>query len=405
MRKLFVLLAAAMAVAGIFTATGSATHVSACASQPGKMGRFGGIVHAQAISGSSCTGDGISRLGGNPPLLWGGGPVMANDPAHPITITPIYWEPNSPNGSPLYYNPSRYRNLINQYLADVAAASGSDDNVYSTAIEYPGSNGSNGYNIVAGTPIRDHNLLPKGQGCWVAKLDTSNIYADGSGYTACLDDAQITAEIQNVVTARGLPSDYNHVYVMLTPKHVASCFYPGSTANKKNVCTLTHYPTAGYCAYHTMFGPNYPVSGTVYANMPYPIYQSPVGFTCGSDGGGHGTIESPNYLGDQVDKDADVEISPLSHEIMEAITDPNTYDGWFDASGNENGDDCAYVYGAGSGAGGNGSFSDLFGTPGMLYNQIINGHHYITQEEFSNADWFHTDGAGGCVRGESSVTP
>jgi hypothetical protein len=41
----------------------------------------------------------------------------------------------------------------------------------------------------------------------------------------------------------------------------------------------------------------------------------------------------------------------------------------------------------------------------MLYNQTINGHNYITQEEFSNADWSHTDGAGGCVRSESLVTP
>jgi hypothetical protein len=411
MRKLCLLLAAGLAAAGVLTATGSAAGGNAkagpCASQlPGKMGRFSGIVSAQEISGC----DGTSRLGAAPPLLWGGGPAMGTNPAVPITITPIYWEPNSPNGNPLYYNPSRYRNLINQYLADVAAASGSDDNVYSTATEYYGNNGplaqnSINYNIVAGTPIRDHDLLPKGQGCSVGKLDTTNIYADGSGYSACLDDAQITAEIQNVVTANNLPSDYNHEYVMLTPKHVASCFYAGSTANKKNVCTLTHYPSAGYCAYHTMFGPNYPFSGTVYANMPYPIYQSPVGFTCGSDGGGHGTIESPNYLGDQVDKDADVEVSPLSHEIMESITDPNTTNGWFDAIGNENGDDCAYVYGAGSGAGGDGSFSDLFGTPGKLYNQTINGHNYITQEEFSNADWFNTNGAGGCVRGEDSVTP
>jgi hypothetical protein len=405
MRRLFLLLAAGMAVAGVLTATGSAAggaaKAGACASQPGKMGRFSGIVHALDISGPAC--DPTSALGAAPPLLWGGGPVMGTDPLVPITITPIYWEPNSPNGLPLYYNPSRYRNLINQYLADVAAASGTDTNVYSTATEYYGSNGPLAhnfihYNIVRGTPIRDHDLLPKGQGCSVGKLDTKNIYEDGSGYTACLDDAQVTAEIQNVVTAQGLPSDYNHVYVMLTPKHVASCFYPGSTANKKNVCTLTHYPSAGYCAYHTMFGPNYPFSGTVYANMPYPIYQSPVGFTCGSDGGGHGTIESPNYLGDQVDKDADVEVSPLSHEIMEAITDPNTYDGWFDAIGNENGDDCAYVYG-------NGSWTDLGGTPGQLYNQTINGHNYITQEEFSNADWFNTDGAGGCVRSESAVTP
>ena len=414
MRKLFVLLALGIFAAGLLTITGSAagasSHASTCASKPGKMGRFSGIVHAQEIAGPSC--DGVTRLGAAPPLLWGGGPVMGTDPAVPITITPIYWEPNSSNGSPLFYNPSGYRNLINQYLADVAAASGSTDNVYSTATEYYGSNGplaqnSIHYNIVRGTPIRDHNLLPKGQGCWVAKLDSTNIYADGSGYSACLDDAQITAEIQNVVTGLGLPSDYNHIYVMLTPKHVASCFYPGSTANKKNVCTLTHYPTAGYCAYHTMFGPSYPFSGTVYANMPYPIYQSPVGFTCGSEAGGHGTIESPNSPqgGDPVAKDADVEISPLSHEIMEAITDPYTTDGWFDAIGNENGDDCAYVYGAGSAAGGNGSWSDVPGAPGAKYNQTINGHNYLTQEEFSNADWFNTDGAGGCVRGEDSVTP
>jgi hypothetical protein len=420
---LFVLLAAAMAVAGIFTATGSAAHVSACASQPGKMGKFGGIVHAQAIWGTGCAGaevagDGISTLGGAPPLLWGGGPAMGTDPATPITITPIYWEPNSSNGNPLFYNSAQYRNIINQYLADVAAASGSNDNVYSTATEYYGNNGplaqnSIHYHIVRGAPIRDHDLLPKGQGCWVAKLDTSNIYSDGSGYAACLDDAQITAEIQKVITARGLPSDYNHEYVMLTPKHVASCFYPGSTANKKNVCTLTHYPSAAYCAYHTMFGPNYPFSGTVYANMPYPIYQSPVGFTCGSDGGGHGIIESPNFVGDQVGKDADVEVSPLSHEIMESITDPNTYNGWFDAIGNENGDDCAYVYGEGTGQGGDGSWADVFGQPGYRYNQIINGDHYLTQEEFSNTDWFNsplkpnstTQHTGGCVRGESTVTP
>ena len=390
MRKLLVLLAAGMAFAGVLTATGSAAggtaQAGACASQPGKMGRFSGIVHAQAISGPSC--DPTSPLGAFPPLLWGGGPVMSGH----VTITPIYWEPNG------YFNPSRYRNLINQYLADVAADSGSNTNVYSTALEYPGSNGSGTYDIARGTPIRDHNPLPKGQGCSVGKLDTSGIYADGSGYTACLDDAQITAEIQNVITAAGLPSDYNHEYVMLTPKHVESCFYPGNTTNHKNVCTINHYPSAGYCAYHTMFGPDYPVSGTVYANMPFPVYQSPVGFTCGTDAGGHGTIESPNYLGDPVDKDADVEVSPLSHEIMESITDPNTTNGWFDSHGNENGDDCAYVFG-------NGTWTDLGGTPGMFYNQTINGDHYITQEEFSNADWFHTNGAGGCVRSESAVTP
>jgi hypothetical protein len=315
---------------------------------------------------------------------------MGTDLTGPITVTPIYWEPNG------YYNASDYRLFINQYVTDVAAASGSTSNVFSTATEYYGSNGSNSdptqnhisYSIVKGASIRDHNPFPKG-GCTIGKLDKTGIYADGSGYTACLDDAQVTAEIQKVVTALGLPqNDYAHEYVMLTPKHVASCFYGWSTANAHNVCTIDHYPSATYCAYHTMFGPHAPVSGTVYANMPFPVYHSPVGFTCGTDAGGHGVIESPNGS-----PDADVEISPLSHELMESITDPNTTNGWADASGNENGDDCAYVFGT------------MSGTAGARYNQTINGHLYITQEEFSNADWFNTGHAGGCVPSESAVTP
>ena len=150
MRRLFFLLAVSALAAGLLTVTGSAAGgiAKARACGPSKMGRFSGIVHAQAIWGSTCAGDGVSRLGADPPLLWGGGPVMGTDPAVPITITPIYWEPNSPNGSPLYYNPTRYRNLINQYLADVAAASGSTDNVYSTATEYYGSNGPLAQNFI-----------------------------------------------------------------------------------------------------------------------------------------------------------------------------------------------------------------------------------------------------------------
>ena len=31
-----------------------------------------------------------------------------------------------------------------------------------------------------------------------------------------------------------------------------------------------------------------------------------------------------------------------------------------------------------------------------MYNQVINGRHYLTQEEFSNNDFFIT--GGGCVQ-------
>ena len=53
---------------------------------------------------------------------------------------------------------------------------------------------------------------------------------------------------------------------------------------------------------------------------------------------------------------------------------------------------------------GNGTWTDaLGGTPGMLYNQSINGDHYITQEEFSNADWFNSQQAQAAACGASQL--
>ena len=80
------------------------------------------------------------------------------------------------------------------------------------------------------------------------------------------------------MTAHGLPRNLAHIYVMFLPKHVESCFFAGSTTTSSNFCTINHQPSAAYCAYHSQAP-----SGTVYANMPFPIYDSPVGFTCGSD--------------------------------------------------------------------------------------------------------------------------
>jgi hypothetical protein len=63
------------------------------------------------------------------------------------------------------------------------------------------------------------------------------------------------------------------------------------------------------------------------------------------------------------------------------------------------------VYGEGTGQGGDHLWNDVPGPDGGHYNQTINGDHWLTQEEFSNADWTNTGGTGGCVRGENEVTP
>jgi hypothetical protein len=86
--------------------------------------------------------------------------------------------------------------------------------------------------------------------------------------------------------------------------------------------------------------------------------------------------------------DGDTVISPTSHEVNELITNPDnngfTASGWFDVAGFENGDECNFVYGT------------VQGTPGQFFNQVINGNHYLTQEEFSNTSFFNS--GGGCLQ-------
>jgi hypothetical protein len=347
------------------------------ASTPVRVGHISGILGAAPASGA-CQAANPGNFAGNtamgdPPLIWHGGAVMGTAQTGPLVITPIFW---TPAGHPMAAD---YQSLITRYVNDVAAASGSTSNVFSILPEYFGSDGSIRYDIQAGTPIIDTNPLPA-NGCKLNSRDTTAIYADGSGYDACLDDAQVQTQTNSVVAAQKLPVNLSHIYVMFLPKHVEACFNPGPTTNAKNACTINYQPSAAFCAYHSQ-APN----SLEYANMPFPIYLSPVGFTCGSNAriAFPGVIETPNN-----NPDADTEISPTSHEVNELITNPDnnglTASGWFDVAGFENGDECAFIYGP------------VQGTPGQFFNQVINGHNYLTQEEFSNSSFFAS--GGGCLQ-------
>jgi hypothetical protein len=343
---------------------------------PSRSGHIAGIVPAiggkcptksahQATSNTKAhnTSDPAS---GTPPLIFHGGSMMMTPSTGPLVVTPIFLNPSSfPMGS-------SYTSLISSYLSAVSSASGQNTNVFSVLNEYSGNNGQINYSVTLGTPVNDTHALPA-SGCRVAGTDGTGIYADGSGYSACLDDAQLQTEINSVTAASGLPRNLSHIYVLYLPKHVESCFNPGSTTTSANACTINYQPSAAYCAYHSETA-----SSAVYASMPYPVYNSGTGFSCGSESS-FGVVESPNG-----NPDADVAISPTSHEISEAITDPDTSTGWYDSSGYEIGDECAYIYGA------------TQGSAGQLYNQVINGLHFLTQEEFSNNDFAVT--GGGCVQ-------
>ena len=68
--------------------------------------------------------------------------------------------------------------------------------------------------------------------------------------------------------------------------------------------------------------------------------------------------------------DSDVEINIVSHEHMEAVTDPHL-NAWYDPSGNEIGDLCAYNYGSRT-------------LDGGLANEQWNGNFYVVQQEWDN---------------------
>ncbi|MBO0806770.1 MAG: hypothetical protein J2P32_00500 [Actinobacteria bacterium] len=372
---------AAMASGSTLPAAQGSSAAVTCVSKSGtpvRMGHLGGIIGARPASKSCQTANSSSRAlpaaktagdtaEGNPPLIWHGGAVMGTQTTGALVITPIFW---NPAGHPMA---SDYKSLITTYLSDVASASGRTDNVYSILPEYSGTDGSIRYDIRLGTPINDTGALPA-SGCTLNRKDTKSIYADGSGYNACLDDAQVQAETNRVVAAQHLPVNLSHIYVMYLPKQVESCFNPGPTTNAKNACTINFQPSAAFCAYHSQ-APN----GTVYANLPFPIYLSGAGFTCGTNVNFPGVIESPNG-----NPDGDTVINPTSHEVNESITDPDTSTGWFDSIGFENGDECNFIYGQTQGA------------PGQFFNQVINNHHYLTQEEFSNNSFFSS--GGGCLQ-------
>jgi len=235
------------------------------------------------------------------------------------TVYAIYWVPSG------YSVSSGYESLIDRFFTDVAADSGKTSNVYYSDTQYTNSSAQHiAYSSSFGGSVVDTDSLPA-SGC-------------RDSYTSvCLTDAQIQAEIENVVAAQHWTANSSTEFFLFTAKGIGSC--SGSS------CAFSQY-----CAYHSWSG------SLLYANMPYA---DTVPAACDSG-------QRPN--GD----DADATINVTSHEHNETITDPNG-NAWYDRRGYENGDKCAWKFGAQVGS-----------TSSGQYNQLINGHTYELQMEYSN---------------------
>jgi PKD repeat protein len=294
-------------------------------------------------------------------LTYGGGPVL-----HAITPYVIFWDPGN-------LITAASRALIERYLADSAADSGKATNLWAVERQFYDASGIADYAQTwnASHAIADSDPFPA--------IDPTGICAgrtDPVNYPDCLTDAQLQREIANLVSSDSLPTGLSGsapVYVMVTPPNTDVCDSASDCA------------TNAFCAYHSIFG-NAP-NEIVYAEVPMffngaTAAQDPK--ACQYDG--NANIQEPN--GDP----ADVALKYLSHEVSEAITDPNTSTGWIDPiSDNEDGDQCNFWAASNSPDAQNSvtAFAPTLGgsgSQGTLFNQIINGDHYYTQTEWSDGN-------------------
>jgi hypothetical protein len=266
--------------------------------------------------------------GGGGNLGYHGGPAITGA----NTAYAIFWGFTSANAS------AGYQRLVQQFFSDVSHDSTLSSDVYYSDGQYYGTGGA-AIPDQSTSPImiQDSNPFPN-SGC-------SDTYTPSSSGGICISDAQIKAELVNLINnginGVKLPgtNDANNIFFVFTPKNVGSCY-------SSNSCSYSNW-----CAYHSWSTLS---NGTVirYANMPYAAWSN----TCN-------VSNQPKPNGDEVD----YTINVLSHEHNEAITDPEGT-AWFDARGQEDGDKCAWTFGSTTGA----------------FNQTINGNHYYLQQEWSN---------------------
>jgi hypothetical protein len=186
-------------------------------------------------------------------------------------------------------------------------------------------------------------------------LAYSGYWADSSGAPssgASVGDAAIQSEIVKGLSGGQLTYDSSTVYAV----------FSGPGVN------LGGGAFSQYCAYHGDFTWN--GNTVLYAVMPYD-YTNPAACS--------GLSGSPN-----ADPAADAEVSVLVHELEESNTDPQL-NAWYDNSGYENADKCAW------------NFGSTFTSGGGQANVSIGSKAFLVQQNWLNA------GGGACAQGYSTA--
>ena len=324
-------------------------------------------------------------------VCYRGGPVLRGP-----TVHVIFWqgplEGGGGSGTPhVSLFSTKFEEVVEQYLEGLAKESGSSSNVFATDPEYFEETEEKtvpGEYRMSFTPedeaVDTKHAFPSHS---ASECADSTAHSEGP----CLLDSDIQKEVSEVATEEtDWPTEsLNDVYLVLTPPGVGGCFDSAS-----HECAFTTY-----CAYHGDFGGDGMTPGqqTLYADLPY------VAGVEGCDSGVH--PEEANEGAEAAG--ADAVIDDLSHELNETITDPigsqcDEESGlgivgceplsWTDAAGQEIADKClppetpeGAIYGNALGTILSGEHGESAAeVAASRYNQVIDGHDYWTQRQWSN---------------------
>ena len=176
------------------------------------------------------------------------------------------------------------------------------------------------YSDTAGHPTGNISLL----------ASTTNNYSRGKQ----LSDSDIQKIVSSAISSRALPKDANGLYFVLTASDVAE--------------------TSGFCSKYCGWHTSSAIGGT---DIKFAFVGNPD--RC------PGPCEMQS-VGPNGDSGADGMASVMAHEAEEAVSDPDL-NAWYDSTGNENADKCAWKFGPVTGVLGHGGYNQTFGA----YNWLV----------------------------------
>ncbi len=334
------------------------------------------------------------------PLCYHGGAVLPGNETYVLT-----WDPNRS-----YWGTTKQ--YVEQFLSDVATASGTFGSPFAVTPQYTGTNGraanvslfaggctdygnptndpsaggytcqfgasrssGTGYNYPLDDPNVGHNNCPvTGNNLWGP---SPNGPLNTTTNKVCLTDGDIKLELQRMLPQMGLPGgnatksgiQLQPLVDVLLPSGVEVCL--DSAGNVCSANSTVGAPQAQFCSYHSQVL----VGGQEVTYVVQP-WTAQFGQGVGCDDPGAPNITLPADVTKVAQQVADKLVSPLSQSELAAITNPGL-DGWYGYNSAENG---AEINDNGCAPLGSG-----------LDKVTLNGTTYALQREFNNGGAIETD--------------